>query len=566
MSISARVANLAISTRIMASFVVILVVVAALGETALQRFNALNAVIENISSDSAPSVRYLGDMRLAFESQRRTLTREVLAADDKTARQDARVRYVALLKSFQEAEGNYLPMLDPGKETQIHAKAVADYGTYSVRVEHFHELLAADKVADAKAYLLSDLSPLGDRIDASLREGLEYNVGVFTAGAADAAQTYATGRLFVMGFIGLAGLVAILAGFFLTRSIAAPIKSMTAAMRSLAARDMSADIPARGRTSELGQMADSVQVFKDGMIVADRLAAEQESEGAIKEQRTLRLGTLLHDFEGKIGQMVGLLATNSTELKATAQSMTGTAAKTGEQAATVAGAAEEASMGVQTVAAAAEELTASIAEISRQVAHSAQMTGKAVSNTQRTDVIVRALAESAEKIGHVMGLIANIAGQTNLLALNATIEAARAGDAGKGFAVVASEVKSLATQTARATEEIGVQVSQIQAATQEAVVAIHGITVTIQDVSTIATSIAAAVEQQGAATAEIARNVQQTAKAAQDVTVNIGGVSRASQETGAAAGQVLSASGHLSEQAEHLSAEVNSFMANVRAA
>jgi methyl-accepting chemotaxis protein len=221
---------------------------------------------------------------------------------------------------------------------------------------------------------------------------------------------------------------------------------------------------------------------------------------------------------------------------------------------------------VQTVAAAAEELSASIGEISRQVHQSSKITGQAVTETQRTDTIVRALAEGADKIGKVMELIADIAGQTNLLALNATIEAARAGDAGKGFAVVASEVKSLATQTARATEEIGVQVSQIQAATKEAVGAIEGISTTIQEVSKIAASIAAAVEEQGAATAEIARNVQQTAQAAQDVTVNISGVSRASSETGAAAGQVLSAAGDLSNQAENLTAEVNTFLVDVRAA
>jgi methyl-accepting chemotaxis protein len=200
------------------------------------------------------------------------------------------------------------------------------------------------------------------------------------------------------------------------------------------------------------------------------------------------------------------------------------------------------------------------------VARSAKITDRAVEDTQRTDVIVRALAEAAEKIGHVMGLISDIAGQTNLLALNATIEAARAGDAGKGFAVVASEVKSLATQTSKATEEIGVQIGQIQAATKEAVEAIHGITVTIEEVSTIAANIAASVEEQGAATAEIARNVQQTAKATQDVTVNISGVSRASTEAGAAAGQVLSAAGDLSKQAEVLSAEVISFLSDVRAA
>ena len=313
-------------------------------------------------------------------------------------------------------------------------------------------------------------------------------------------------------------------------------------------------------------MAEAVQVFKENMIKGDELAASQNTEHAVKAQRTIRLETLVHGFEEQACQMVRLLASGSTELEATAKSMTNTAAQTDQQAAAVVAAAEHASTGVQTVAAAAEELTASISEISCQVAHSAKITDKAVRDTQRTDVIVRALADAANKIGHVIGLIANIAGQTNLLALNATIEAARAGNAGKGFAVVASEVKSLATQTARATDEIGAQVRQIQAATKEAVEAIHGITVTIEEVSTIATSIAAAVEEQGAATAEIARNVQQTAQAAQEITINISDVSRTSNETGDAATQVLTAAGDLSQQAEHLSAEVISFLANVRAA
>jgi methyl-accepting chemotaxis protein len=194
------------------------------------------------------------------------------------------------------------------------------------------------------------------------------------------------------------------------------------------------------------------------------------------------------------------------------------------------------------------------------------MTAKAVSDAQRTDAIVRALAEGAQKIGDVVGLITSIAGQTNLLALNATIEAARAGDAGKGFAVVASEVKSLANQTGRATEEIAAQITQIQNATKEAVEAIRGIAETIEQVSAIATTIASAVEEQGAATAEIARNVQQTAHATREVTVNIGGMSQAASETGQAASQVLSVATDVSHQAENLSTEVGGFVAEVRAA
>ena len=285
-----------------------------------------------------------------------------------------------------------------------------------------------------------------------------------------------------------------------------------------------------------------------------------------KAANATKLRGLAEVFERTVGDLTDRLAESSRALEGTADAMTANAGQANAQATMVAAAAEQASAGVQTVASAAEELTASINEISRQVAQSASITGRAVSDAQRTDAIVRALAEGAQKIGAVVGLIANIAGQTNLLALNATIEAARAGDAGKGFAVVASEVKSLASQTARATEEIGGQIGQIQSATREAVEAIRGITSTIQDVSQIATTIASAVEEQGAATAEIARNVQQTAAAAQDVTVNITGVSRAANDTGAAATQVMGAATDLSRQAERLTGEVRSFVNSVRAA
>ncbi len=221
---------------------------------------------------------------------------------------------------------------------------------------------------------------------------------------------------------------------------------------------------------------------------------------------------------------------------------------------------------MQTVASAAEQLTASISEISRQVLQSSRITERAVADARRTDTVVRALSDGAQKIGDVVGLITSIAGQTNLLALNATIEAARAGDAGRGFAVVASEVKNLAQQTAKATDEIGAQIGQIQTATGEAVEAIRAITGVIEEVSTIATAIASAVEQQGAATAEIARNVQQTAVSAHEVTSNIAGVSQAANDTGAAAAQVLSAAEGLSRQAATLTDEVNEFAAGIRAA
>jgi methyl-accepting chemotaxis protein len=354
--------------------------------------------------------------------------------------------------------------------------------------------------------------------------------------------------------------------FFIARGILRPLMGMTTAMARLAAGDHAVEIPARGDTDEIGDMARAVEVFKQNGIETVRLAAEQEAERTAKEQRTARIDALTRDFEAKAGELVALVSTAATELQATAQSMTQTAGQTNRQATGVAAAAEEASANVQTVAVASEELASSIAEISRQVAQSAKIAGRAKDDAERTDAVVHALADGAQKIGEVVGLISNIAGQTNLLALNATIEAARAGDAGKGFAVVASEVKSLATQTAKATEDIARQIAQIQSATKEAVESIRGIGATIGEISEIAAAIAAAVEEQGSATQEIARNVQQAAAGTQEVNSNISGVSAGANETGAAASQVLSAAGELSRQAEQLRGEVGQYIAGVKAA
>ena len=372
-------------------------------------------------------------------------------------------------------------------------------------------------------------------------------------------------RLGVMG----AGVIALMAllSWLIARDILGALDRQKTRMQHIASGSIDQVVEETERGDEIGRMAETLEMLRQTALTARTLEAEQiatKQQGENEKREALI--ALADRFDASVGRLVGMMASGSTELETTAQSMTGTAERTNQQATVVSTAAAEASARVQTVATAAEELSTSISEISRQVAQSAKITDRAVENARRTDTIVRALADGAQQIEHVAELISSIAGQTNLLALNATIEAARAGEAGRGFAVVASEVKSLASQTAEATKEIGTRISQIQGATKEAVEAIQGITATIEEVSAIATTIGSAIEEQGAATAEIARNVTQTAQATQEVTANIGGVSAAAHETGGAASLVLTAASNLSKQAEQLSGEVNVFLAGVRAA
>ena len=296
------------------------------------------------------------------------------------------------------------------------------------------------------------------------------------------------------------------------------------------------------------------------------ISVYQEALLIERQQRGRKVDALLRGFEDRTGTLVGIVSSAAANLRTTAQSLAGTTNETTDRVVSVAAAVEPASVNVQTVASAAEELFASVAEIARQVDQSSMIAGRAVDDARRTDEIVKSLANGAQTIGDVVGLIRSIAGQTNLLALNATIEAARAGDAGKGFAVVASEVKSLANQTAQATNDIGKQVAQIQSAISEAVHAIESIVRTIDELSQIAAAIAVAIEEQRSATQEIARSVQEVASGTRQVSADIADVSAGAKDTGTAAAQVLSASGELSGEADRLRGDVQDFIVNVKAA
>lgn len=366
----------------------------------------------------------------------------------------------------------------------------------------------------------------------------------------------------VIGFVAL--LLVTGGGFLVAQTITRPISGLTGAMSKLAGGDNGVDIPAIERSDEIGDMARTVKVFQRAAIEKVKMEAQQASEQAERERRAKLLEQHVASFDASIGEVVGAVGDGAATMRTSAEAMASAASDASERSTAVAAASEEAATNVQTVASAAEELTSSIAEISRQVTRSEEISTTAVDEADRMNEEVQGLAQAAQKIGEVVSLINEIAAQTNLLALNATIEAARAGEAGKGFAVVASEVKNLAMQTGRATEDIASQVSGMQSATNSAVAAIGTIGERIDEISEIAAAIASAVEEQGAATQEISNNVQQASRGTQQVNSNITGVSAAASETGQVAAQVLQASGTMASQADMMRSHVERFLASVR--
>ncbi|MEE3627707.1 HAMP domain-containing methyl-accepting chemotaxis protein [Nitrospirillum sp. BR 11752] len=366
---------------------------------------------------------------------------------------------------------------------------------------------------------------------------------------------------------GTAGIVAgLVMAWLIGRGIVNPIRALQAAMDRLARNDTAVDIPGTERKDEIGGMARAVGVFKSNAIDNAHLRAEQEAQRAqAAEDQKRAMNRMADDFEAKVMGMVQTVSTSSAALKKASLTMASAAEQSSNQAVTVATASTQTSANVQTVATATEELSSSIKEIARQVTQSAAIAGEAFDKATATNALVQNLMGAAERIGGVVRLIDDIASQTNLLALNATIEAARAGEAGKGFAVVASEVKMLADQTAKATGEIGQQITSMQEETHSTVTAIKDISLIIEQIRGISTAISSAVEEQGAATMEIARNVQQAAQGTHQVSEAIAGVTESSTTTGTMAQQVLTSAGELSDNSENLRQEVQVFLTSVRA-
>ncbi|MCZ4282390.1 HAMP domain-containing methyl-accepting chemotaxis protein [Kiloniella laminariae] len=385
---------------------------------------------------------------------------------------------------------------------------------------------------------------------------------------ANIAAAESWNRLVIRAIILSIGVAAGLVSFWIVAvRVILPLKLITESMQELVDGNLDVEITGADRQDEVADMARAVLVFRDNALEVKRLGLErEETERRAETEKRQAMVELADRFENEVKGIVQTVSAAATEMRSTAESMQVTAGNTSQQAVAVTSASEHASGNVQTVAAAAEELSSSINEISRQVSQSTTIAGDAVDRADDANQQVTGLLAASTKIGEVIKLISDIAEQTNLLALNATIEAARAGDAGKGFAVVASEVKSLATQTAKATEEISLQITGIQGATDTAADAIGKITGTIKQINEITASVAAAVEEQGAATQEISRNVQEAAAATSEVTTTISDVTGGVEETGRSAQDVLAAASELSQQAEMLNVQVDNFIHEIRSA
>ena len=562
------ISQLSIRNKITIVIALLLLGMTGMGLLAVSRMQSINARAVEIQSIWLPSVQALGELRTGVMNYRSVLRGHLLSetAEGKAA---AEQRLEAQIQRNNRTRQTYEKLIGSAEERETYAKWAKEWDAYKAIAQ---QIMALSRSAGSgfprEAIKLNEdkAIPQGQAADKLLETNVELNnKGAKEAGDA-ATNEYNSAFMLLAVILGISAVLGIGIGIYLVRDVSSGIASIVKPMQALGAGDLSAVVPHQGMKTEIGSMGDALQVFKQALI--DKKAADAAAmvEAEAKIERGRRVDGITSNFEAMIGEIVDTVSSASTELEASAGTLTVTAERSQALATVVAAASEEASTNVQSVASATEEMASSVNEISRQVQESATIASQAVEQARKTNDRVGELAKAAARIGDVVELINTIAGQTNLLALNATIEAARAGEAGRGFAVVASEVKALAEQTAKATGEISTQISGIQAATQESVSAIQEIGTTIGRMSEISSTIASAVEEQGAATQEISRNVQQAAQGTMQVSANITDVQRGASETGSASSQVLSAAQSLSSDSNRLKTEVGKFLSAVRAA
>jgi methyl-accepting chemotaxis protein len=561
-------AKYSIRAKIITVVASLLIAMIGMGLLAVQCMRSINTNTVDITTNRLPSVRVLGDLRATVMTYRTAVREHMLneTAEEKEATEKVLAGFLADNNRIRRI---YEPMITSPQEHALYNEWAETWEKYQKGAEQMLTLSRKSpgqvphEAHQLNAKTVNKISVDADNI---LKKDIDLNNAGADKAASDAAASYASALAMLAVILSAAVVIGIAVSIYLVRDVSGGIASIVKPMQALGQGDLSVEIPHRGEKTEIGVMADALQVFKEALIAkkaADTAAARDAEE---KIERGRRVDNITREFESMIGDIVNTVSSASSQLESSAGMLSGTAARSQKLATAVASASEEASTNVQSVASATEEMASSVTEIGRQVQQSARMAGDAVGQARTTTERVSELSNAATRIGDVVELINTIAGQTNLLALNATIEAARAGEAGRGFAVVASEVKALAEQTAKATGEIGQQISGIQAATRESVNAIKEISGTIERLSEISSTIAAAVEEQGAATQEIARNVQQAAQGTQQVSSNIADVQRGATETGSASSQVLTTAQMLSGDSSRLRSEVSKFLTSVRAA
>ncbi|MFP1133187.1 methyl-accepting chemotaxis protein [Asticcacaulis sp. W401b] len=548
---------------ILSFLALIILSVAAL---ALVELDATNQDTRELADNWLPSVDVVNaintdtsDLRVAEGSHIMSVAAEDMLVAER--------RFDAVMGELKSNQARYEKLISSQEEQRTYETFKSQLADYLVLHEQLFALSRANRNAEASELFRGPMSAAFDKFSATLLVLVKLNREGANQSRKESQATYDQARLVLWGAIVVGGLTLVAAIWLVLTKVVAPLSSVTQAMKSISDGKLDTHVSHTHEKNEIGLIASTLLVFREGLTEAKRL--REETEALRVQAEVVRRDAMLKladDFERSVGTVVSMVSSAATEMQAAATQLTATATETSHQSTAVSAAAEEAGTNVTSVASAAEELGASVGEIGRQVSSSATMSQKAVDEADKATSVISELNAMAASIGGVVDLIAGLASQTNLLALNATIESARAGEAGKGFAVVASEVKALAGQTTRATSEISDKITKIQETTALASENFQNVADTIRALSSTNSAIACAVEQQSAATSEIVKAVAQASLGAQEVTANIAGVAQGTEQTGAAASQVLASSSELAQQSERLHHEMETFLANVRAA
>ena len=557
--------RLTVKTSLIGLYLVLVALAAGQGVLALSKLSHLNENVTEINTNWLPSVRAVGEVKYTMTRVRVAAMRTLLVSDPKESAA-LQARMTRLLAENAKAMTAYEKLISTPEERNSWNSVMVHWADYTQAQTEFlgkHQSGMTDEAID----LANKTVALFDSVTTGLDKNVELNDRYADEAASASVADYSQARFVLLVSIAVQVVLGLAAVAFIVIGITRPLNRVTDAMGKIAGGALDTDVPNRETKNEIGDIARTLEVFRDGLADNERLRVEQKrKEEEMAQQLVAERASIANSFQSRMGALAERFSGSSGEVADAARNLSATAEETSRQAQSVTLAAEGASDNVQTVAASAEELSASIREMSDQVSNSAVIARSAAEEAERTNENIRQLSEAAQSIGQVLNLIKEIAEQTNLLALNATIEAARAGDAGRGFAVVASEVKELAAQTAKATDEISMKIGEIQHATSATVTSIQSIVTTINNVRDLTAIIAGAVEEQRAATSEIAANTHRAAQGATQVTSNMSGVGQAAGMTGSAATQLMSLSSALSEQSQDLQREVTSFVSTLRAA